>query len=516
MATLTPSPKMQFLDANGNPLAGGKLYTYASGTTTPQATYTDATGGTPNTNPVILDSAGYASVWLGTALYTLKLTTSADVLVWTADAVGGVATLSALAASGGAALVGYTQGGTGAVATTVQAKLRESVSVKDFGAVGDGITDDAAAFNAALAASSVVIVPIGTYKIGSSVTIASGKALIGVDKAACILIGAFAGNILDVVNYATNIHVGNFTIQPGATATACIHTKGLNSSYLHDLYLGYTTTTTNVAHGLFIEGAAGGNGSYNNTCHNVIGQYLGGTGLYMKSTDGTNTAPRIGSWAFTGYHAYYFNTIGVEFDGTQAISFDNLTSELNATGMKFSLTSGSNVTNIAINIQQLYVGNNTSADYVSAANCLIYSNWFMFNGYATLTADLTAASKGNLFRQATNFNFTGTPTLEGYNSTGISTINRAAATNKVISLQVAAAEQAYIQADGKIIWGNDTNLYRVAANQLRTDDLFLAASGLGAGNTSVATSVSTVTRALPFYNASGALLGYIPIYQTFA
>ena len=31
MATLTPTPVMQFFDANGNPLVGGKLYTYANG-----------------------------------------------------------------------------------------------------------------------------------------------------------------------------------------------------------------------------------------------------------------------------------------------------------------------------------------------------------------------------------------------------------------------------------------------------------------------------------------------------
>lgn len=89
MASLTPSPKMQFLDANGSPLAGGKLYTYSSGTTTPLATYTNSTGSTPNTNPIILDSRGEASVWLGsTSLYTFKLTTSTDVLVWTADSIG--------------------------------------------------------------------------------------------------------------------------------------------------------------------------------------------------------------------------------------------------------------------------------------------------------------------------------------------------------------------------------------------------------------------------------------------
>jgi hypothetical protein len=50
-----------------------------------------------------------------------------------------------LAASGGAALVGFIQSGTGAVARTSQDKLRDAASVKDFGAVGDGVTDDTAA-----------------------------------------------------------------------------------------------------------------------------------------------------------------------------------------------------------------------------------------------------------------------------------------------------------------------------------------------------------------------------------
>ena len=48
----------QFFDNNGNPLSGGKLYTYAAGTTTPQATYASAAGSTLNTNPIILDAAG--------------------------------------------------------------------------------------------------------------------------------------------------------------------------------------------------------------------------------------------------------------------------------------------------------------------------------------------------------------------------------------------------------------------------------------------------------------------------
>jgi hypothetical protein len=61
--------------------------------------------------------------------------------------------------------VTYLPAGTGAVQTTVQTKLRESVSVKDFGAVGDGVTNDTAAIQAAINASSVVVFPEGTYLV---------------------------------------------------------------------------------------------------------------------------------------------------------------------------------------------------------------------------------------------------------------------------------------------------------------------------------------------------------------
>ena len=85
MAALTPTAKMQFFKADGTPLVGGKLYTYTAGTTTPQTTYTDSSGGTANTNPVILDSRGEANIWLGGATYKFKLADSNDVEIWTVD-----------------------------------------------------------------------------------------------------------------------------------------------------------------------------------------------------------------------------------------------------------------------------------------------------------------------------------------------------------------------------------------------------------------------------------------------
>lgn len=78
----------QFFDNNGVPLAGGLIYSYDAGTTTPRATYTDDTGGTPNTNPIVLNSAGRtpAEIWLTTGVsYKFIVRTSAGVLIGTYD-----------------------------------------------------------------------------------------------------------------------------------------------------------------------------------------------------------------------------------------------------------------------------------------------------------------------------------------------------------------------------------------------------------------------------------------------
>jgi hypothetical protein len=68
-----------------------------------------------------------------------------------------------LGTSAGSNSVGFLQAGTSATARTVQAKLRDTVSVKDFGAVGNGVANDTAAFLAAMTAASNVYVPAGTY-----------------------------------------------------------------------------------------------------------------------------------------------------------------------------------------------------------------------------------------------------------------------------------------------------------------------------------------------------------------
>ena len=95
MTVLAQQPKAQFFDANGSPLVGGKVYTYAAGTTTPLQTYTDASGVTPNTNPVILDSRGECNLWFSTATsYKVVLESATDVLQWSVDNIATYGTIT--------------------------------------------------------------------------------------------------------------------------------------------------------------------------------------------------------------------------------------------------------------------------------------------------------------------------------------------------------------------------------------------------------------------------------------
>lgn len=194
MASLSPVPVLQFFDNNGLMLSGGKLYTYETGTSTPKTTYTDLAATTPNANPIILDSRGECICYLQASQYRYVLKDSADNTIRTRDGVtsdlvaGGldgtlektvlnVAAMKALtgmADGARAATAGYTaanDGGHGVYrynssssATdnggTVIAPnagggrwlllLGDRINVRQFGAKGDGTTNDAPAIQAAI------------------------------------------------------------------------------------------------------------------------------------------------------------------------------------------------------------------------------------------------------------------------------------------------------------------------------------------------------------------------------
>jgi hypothetical protein len=239
--SLIPNGKQQYFDANGTPLAGGKVYYYIPYTTTPKNTWQDINLSILNTNPIILDAAGECIAWgagayrqqvydvnnnliwdqytyginpagsnfvsqeevqtatQGQTIFTLTTITytpginslvvfvngskqlvnvnytetSSSVVTFASglnasDVVDFYASLPATAQNmSNAVTVAYYPPFTNSVATNVQAKLAQTVSVKDFGAVGDGVTDDTTAIQTALNNNSYVVFPPGQYAVTS-------------------------------------------------------------------------------------------------------------------------------------------------------------------------------------------------------------------------------------------------------------------------------------------------------------------------------------------------------------
>lgn len=215
MALLYPAG-YQFLDSNGDPLPGAKLHVYQNGTTTAQTIYTDAALSTVSVNPVILDIAGRTptNIYLtdGTSV-TVDLDTSADADVFSRDEVFGWAALSNLSVMTLAALKALSSMADGDVVTLLgyhtahdngggvyayDADSTESanngtvvlpdsgvgrwllkssvVSAKNFGAKGDGTTDDTAEIQAAIdylegLGGGELIVPRGIYIVSDTLTV---------------------------------------------------------------------------------------------------------------------------------------------------------------------------------------------------------------------------------------------------------------------------------------------------------------------------------------------------------
>jgi cytoskeletal protein CcmA (bactofilin family) len=137
MAILMPNGKQAFVNDAGQPLSGGKLYTYSAGTMTPRTTWTDASETTPNTNPIILNARGEATIfWRGA--YKVALTTATDVPIWTIDGVTtapDTSSITTLAVSGTTTLTGAVTMG-GALAVTGAATFSSTVAVTGNATVG--------------------------------------------------------------------------------------------------------------------------------------------------------------------------------------------------------------------------------------------------------------------------------------------------------------------------------------------------------------------------------------------
>jgi len=189
----------QFFNNDGVPLSGGLIYTYLAGTNTPASVYTTSVGNVAHSNPIVLDSTGRVptgEIWLTNyTSYKFVLKDSASNLIGTYDNIGSIANnqsasqisftgfkgqtgnVQNLAGNDGSDWIGFLQSGVGAVAISAQDKMRQMVSVLDFGAVGDGVTNDYTAWSNAVAycaANNKVLYAPATgnyYNIGSNLYI---------------------------------------------------------------------------------------------------------------------------------------------------------------------------------------------------------------------------------------------------------------------------------------------------------------------------------------------------------
>lgn len=247
-AALLPWPRAKFFFPNTNyPLAGGKLYTYAAGTVTPLATYSDSAGTIPNTNPVILDANGEAAIYLMTGLsYKINLTDASGVQIagYPIDNMTGAdfaanqlrADLANTANTAlGDALLGVLQPFTGAIARNQHLKNTDIVTPQDFGAVANAVTDDQAAIVLAAnyaSANNKILYMTGNYGI-SKLTLTGINGLVIVwgctftaisvsaqtslfEMVSCNNIYA-VGNLSLNVAYKTNYTVGLWVYSPTAS-----------------------------------------------------------------------------------------------------------------------------------------------------------------------------------------------------------------------------------------------------------------------------------------------------------
>ena len=224
----------QFFDDNGTPLSGGLLYSYLAGTTTAAATFTSSTGLSAHSNPIVLDAAGRVpeEIWLtADTLYKFVLEDANNVLIGSWDNIPGISNANTLAddlantsnIALGDALVGFKQTNAlgvlpGAVGKTLNNKLQDLVSVKDFGATGNGTTDDTAAIQAAINLACTnggnVYLPSGTYKISAALVFSMNSGVVDPFKRPSMSGDGMAATTIYQTANANGIEVVGYDPQP--------------------------------------------------------------------------------------------------------------------------------------------------------------------------------------------------------------------------------------------------------------------------------------------------------------
>jgi hypothetical protein len=230
LAQLFAPPYHTISDANGDPISGGKAYFYVSGGLVPASVYTTSALNVAHAFPVVADSAGrLAAIYLDPAVtYRVIIKDATGGVIRDTDPLPLPTTDSLL----------YLATGSGAVSRTLSAKLGDTVSVKDFGAVGDGSTNDYTAFSNALAALSTgarLLVPRGNYALASAslatpLAIPAGVVIEG-DNAVITVTGSSTTNGIFKATNVSNVGVRGIRFIGNCQGNA--YTNGNAITFLH-------------------------------------------------------------------------------------------------------------------------------------------------------------------------------------------------------------------------------------------------------------------------------------------
>ena len=270
MSLQIASPFQQFFDRDGSPLDNGFVYVGTvnlNPETNPLTVYFDDALTIPAAQPLrtsngyIVRNGSPARIYTSQEDFSLTVREKNNVLVFTVADATSLSNLavqfaqfvSDLADGTGSSLVGYNQGGVDAVDRTVQSRLRDFISAKDFGAVGDGIADDTAELQAFLNAceGGSGFIPEGKYRVNGSLTLPSNAVITGVPGNDAGTLGTVIlqyGNVLFAQTEGLlQLHLSNLTFDMQyATPTARTVCFGLKS-HMRCVFSGFRFVNYDVA-----------------------------------------------------------------------------------------------------------------------------------------------------------------------------------------------------------------------------------------------------------------------------
>jgi hypothetical protein len=303
---LMPVPRQQFNDANGVPLAGGKIYTYAAGTSTPLATYTDSAGSAANTNPVVLDAGGFASIWLSAASYKIVAEDALGVTQWTVD---NVSSISLAELQGGNSFATFsttgdvTIGGNLEVDGTITGATLNITGSGTFGG-NVGAASLSTTGNAAIGGNLSVtgVTTLGTLHAGattvSSLNIGAQTLSEYVDSLIPSLTALSGGLVISDVAFVTNWVIFTFgTITGSRTRIAFGSASGVSNGTTIPLPTGFSSANMKAIASISSLSVTPDNGMDNFSC-SVTGGVVSVAGSDNSGHSYTPTASWIGiAWA---------------------------------------------------------------------------------------------------------------------------------------------------------------------------------------------------------------------------